>query len=324
MATENELKSLFESQLKEKLSALESTRKGILRRYFLTFVLIAALGAGIFFLISLDPHEALIIASIFISVALLVYFIYQTSKQKKKYRETFKSDVVAEVVKLINPDWKYLYDYCMSQESYQQSGLFPQRYDRYTGDDFVTGQIDQTDFQFSELHTQYKQVTYGAKGQRHEQWITIFRGLFIHADFNKNFSGTTFVLPDTAERLLGALGQSLQKLSSRGELVKLENPEFEKLFVVYSSDQVEARYILTPSIMEAMVKLYRRFDGDIYFSFVGSRVYFANSFNVALFEPNIFRSGVNFSDVKEMFDLFGMTSVLIQELNLNTRIWTKK
>ena len=94
--------------------------------------------------------------------------------------------------------------------------------------------------------------------------------------------------------------------------------------MVYSSDQVEARYILTPSIMEAMVNLYRRFDGEIYFSFVGSRVYFANSFNVALFEPNIFRSGVNYSDVKEMFDLFGMTSVLIQELNLNTRIWTKK
>ena len=324
MATEIELKSLFEKQLKEKLSALESTRKGIFRRYLLTFVLLVVLGAGNFFLISLNPHEALIIASVLISVAFLIYFIYQTSKQKKKYREKFKSDVVAEVVKLINPDWKYLYDYCMSQESYQQSGLFPHHYDRYNGDDFVTGQIDQTDFQFSELHTQYKQVTYGPKGQRQENWITIFRGLFIHADFNKNFAGSTFVLPDTAERLLGALGQSLQKFSSRGDLVKLENPEFEKLFVVYSSDQVEARYILTPSMMEAMVNLYRRFDGEIYFSFVGSRVYFANSFNVALFEPNIFRSGVNFSDIKEMFDLFGMTSVLIQELNLNTRIWTKK
>jgi len=324
MATEIELKSLFENQLKEKLSALESTRKGIFRRYLLSFALVVALGAGNFFLISANPPEALIIASVLISVALLIYFIYQTSKQKKKYREKFKSDVVAEVVRLINPDWKYLYDYCMSQESYQQSGLFPHHYDRYNGDDFVTGQIDQTDFQFSELHTQYKQVTYGSKGQRQENWITIFRGLFIHADFNKNFAGSTFVLPDTAERLLGALGQSLQKFSSRGDLVKLENPEFEKLFVVYSSDQVEARYILTPSMMEAMVNLYRRFDGEIYFSFVGSRVYFANSFNVALFEPNIFRSGVNYSDVKEMFDLFGMTSVLIQELNLNTRIWTKK
>jgi hypothetical protein len=267
---------------------------------------------------------ALIVTSVVISVAFLIYFVYQTSQQKKIYRETFKSGVVAELVKLINPDWQYMFDYCMSQESYQQSGLFPHHYDRYDGDDFVTGKIEKTDFQFSELHTQYKQVTYGSKGQRQEHWVTIFRGLFMHADFNKNFSEITYVLPDTAERLLGSFGQSLQKLSGRGQLVKLENPEFEKLFVVYSSDQVESRYILTPTMMEAMVNLYRRFGGEIYFSFVGSRVYFANSINEALFEPNIFRSGINFSDIKEMFDLFEMITVLIQELNLNTRIWTKE
>lgn len=324
MTSANELKSLYENQLKEKLSALESTRKKILNRYLLTVLILAGLAAAIYFLISLNPHVALIVTAIVISVAFLIWFIYQTTQQKKQYRKTFKSDVVAELVKLINPDWQYLYDYCMSQESYQQSGLFPQRYDRYEGDDFVTGKIEKTDFQFSELHTQYKQVTYGSKGQRQEHWVTIFKGLFMHADFNKNFSGITYVLPDTAEKLFGSFGQTLQKLSGRGQLVQLENPEFEKLFVVYSSDQVESRYILTPTIMEAMVKLYNRFNGDIYFSFVGSRVYFANSISTELFEPNIFRSGVNYSDVKEMFDLFEMITVLVQELNLNIRIWTKK
>lgn len=324
MAPENELKSLYETKLKGKLSTLETTRKKILSRYLLTFLLLAGLVTVNYFLVNLNPHVALIVTSVVISVAFLIYFVYQTSQQKKIYRETFKSGVVAELVKLINPDWQYMFDYCMSQESYQQSGLFPHHYDRYDGDDFVTGKIEKTDFQFSELHTQYKQVTYGSKGQRQEHWVTIFRGLFMHADFNKNFSEITYVLPDTAERLLGSFGQSLQKLSGRGQLVKLENPEFEKLFVVYSSDQVESRYILTPTMMEAMVNLYRRFGGEIYFSFVGSRVYFANSINEALFEPNIFRSGINFSDIKEMFDLFEMITVLIQELNLNTRIWTKE
>jgi hypothetical protein len=324
MATENELKSLYETRLKGQLSTLETTRKKILSRYLLTFLMLVCLVAVNYFLVNLNPHVALIVTSVVISVAFLIYFVYQTSQQKKIYRETFKSGVVAELVKLINPDWQYMFDYCMSQESYQQSGLFPHHYDRYDGDDFVTGKIEKTDFQFSELHTQYKQVTYGSKGQRQEHWVTIFRGLFMHADFNKNFSEITYVLPDTAERLLGSFGQSLQKLSGRGQLVKLENPEFEKLFVVYSSDQVESRYILTPTMMEAMVNLYRRFGGEIYFSFVGSRVYFANSINEALFEPNIFRSGINFSDIKEMFDLFEMITVLIQELNLNTRIWTKE
>ena len=323
MVSENELKALYESQLKGQLETLEAVRKSILYKFLFTILLLAGLAAVNFWVISLNPHVAVIVLAVLISLAILIYFIYIASQQKKRYRESFKSGVVAEVVKLINPEWQYNCNSCITEELYWQSGLFPHRYDRYQGDDFVSGMIDKTDFQFSELHTEYKQVTYGSKGQRHEQWITIFRGLFMHADFNKYFSGTTFVLPDTAERLLGAFGQSLQKLSSRGELVKLENPEFEKLFVVYSSDQVESRYILTPAIMEAMVHLHQRFDGDIYFSFVGTRVYFAKGFSTALFEPNIFSSGVNFADVKEMFDLFGMISVLVQELNLNTRIWTK-
>lgn len=324
MASEYELKSLYETRLKGRLSELELSRKRIFGRHFLSILLIFGLAGGNYLLVTMAPHPAVMVLSIVGSVAFLIYFIYTTFQQQKHYRQAFKTGVVTELVRLINPEWQYLCDQCIGEDTYQHSGLFPHRYDRYKGDDFVTGRIDKTDFQFSELHTEYKQVTYGSKGQRREQWITIFRGLFMHADFNKNFAGTTFVLPDTAERLFGAWGQSLQKLSSRGELVKLENVEFEKLFVVYSSDQVESRYILTPAIMEAMVNLHRRFEGDIYFSFVGSRVYFAKGFSTALFEPNIFRSGVNFSDVKEMFDLFGMVSALVQELNLNTRIWTKE
>lgn len=324
MASEYELKSLYETRLKGRLSELESLRKRIFGRHFLSILLIFGLAGGNYLVVTVAPHPAVMVISILGSVAFLIYFIYVTFQQQKQYQLAFKTGVVTELVRLINPEWQYLCDQCIGEDTYQHSGLFPHRYDRYEGDDFVTGRIDKTDFQFSELHTEYKQVTYGSKGQRHEQWITIFRGVFMHADFNKNFAGTTFVLPDTAERLLGAWGQSLQKLSSRGELVKLENIEFEKLFVVYSSDQVESRYILTPAIMEAMVNLHRRFEGDIYFSFVDSRVYFAKGFSTALFEPNIFRSGVNFSDVKEMFDLFGMVSSFIQELNLNTRIWTKE
>jgi hypothetical protein len=153
MTSATELKSLYENQLKEKLSVLESTRKKILNRYLLTVLFLAGLAAVNYFLISLNPHVALIVITLAISVAFLIWFIYQTTQQKNQYRKSFKSDVVAELVKLINPEWQYLYDYCISQESYKQSGLFPQRYDRYNGDDFVTGKIDQTDFQFSERNT---------------------------------------------------------------------------------------------------------------------------------------------------------------------------
>ena len=69
-----------------------------------------------------------------------------------------------------------------------------------------------------------------------------------YQDFNKHFNVKTYVLTDTAEKMFGFLGKKLQSMnSSRDDLVYLENPDFEKQFVVYSSDQIEARYILSPS-----------------------------------------------------------------------------
>lgn len=323
MPNEIDFQLFYDTNLKAKLQTLESSRRKILNRYLSGFVIVAALVGLNYYLAGLNPETYLLVISIALSAAGIIWFIVVTYRQQASFRQRFKSNVVSDIVKLFNPEWEYLYDSCINSHDYERSGIFPHHVDRYDGDDLVVGKVEQTDFQYSELHTQYKQVTYGAKGRRQEHWVTIFKGIFMHADFNKEFSGTTYVLPDTAERLFGSWGQSLQRLSSRGDLIKLENVEFEKLFVVYGSDQVEARYILTPAIMESMVNLHKRFDGEIYFSFVGSRVYFAKSIAGSLFEPNIFRSGVNFADAREMYDLLGMITTLIQELNLNTRIWTK-
>jgi hypothetical protein len=35
----------------------------------------------------------------------------------------------------------------------------------------------------------------------------------------------------------------------------MEDPEFEKRFVVYTEDEAEARYILTPKLMHTMLML---------------------------------------------------------------------
>ncbi len=323
MPTQPDFQQFYESNLKEKLYSLERIRKRILTRYFIGFMLIAILIVLNYILAETNPEPYLLIISIALSAIGGLWYNIVTFRLKENYRNDFKSNVVTEIVRLFNPEWQYRFDSCISQPDYERSGIFQHHVDRYDGDDLVMGKVGKTDFQYSELHTQYEKVVYSSKGRRSEHWVTIFKGIFMHADFNKNFAGNTYVLPDTAERLFGSWGQSIQRLSSRGELIKLENVEFEKLFVVYGSDQVEARYILTPAIMESMVNLHQRFKGDIYFSFVGSRVYFAKSFSLPLFEPNVFTSGLNFEDAKEMFDLLSMITTLIQDLNLNTRIWTK-
>ena len=206
---------------------------------------------------------------------------------------------------------------------YAQSDIFRTRYDRYLGDDYVRGVIEKTDFECSELHTQYKQVTYDSKGRRQERWVTIFKGLFFNAGFNKEFNGRTYVSPDFAEKILGKFGRNFQGISGAAPLVQLENVEFEKVFVVHSTDQIEARYILTPAIMGAMLRIKQYINCEIHFSFVGSRVYCALGMRKNLFEPRIFGQLTDIMDVKNMYQLFEINKLIIRELNLNTRIWTK-
>jgi len=319
MKSTSEIQQLFETELKPGLLSLESMRKKILLRYiFMALLILLSIGAT---LLVGEQYSFLI----FIAIAVILFalvIIYQTWRMNKDYVRQFKQEVVRKIVEMINPQWSYNPDGRISQSDYRRSELFTENVDRYKGDDLVTGIIERTDFQFSELHTEYKTVTH-KDGKREEHWHTIFKGLFAHADFNKEIKGKTIVLPDTAEKLFGKWGQNLQKMSSHGKLIKLENSEFEKEFVVYGSDQIESRYVLTPGMMEAMVNIKKKYKRRIYFSFIGSRVYMAMSFSKDLFEPRIFSSGVKLRDVEQMNEQFLMIESLIQELNLNTRIWTK-
>lgn len=320
MKSIEELQLLYNNELKQNLELLEGKRKQVLKKILL-IVLVTALVVTAFLMANNYP----ILTYLGIAgILLAIYFIYKAVVAFRTYRKEFKEKVVREIVKLINPEWNYEPNGHISEGNYMTSKLFTKLPDRYKGDDLVAGVIEKTDFRMSELHSEYKTESTDKDGNRRTTWHTIFKGLFAHIDFNKEIKGETFVLPDTAERLFGKFGQKLQSMSSRGKLIKLENVEFEKLFVVYGADQIEARYILTPTMMEAMVNIQRLYKTNVFFSFIGSRVYFAMSFSKDLFEPRVFKSGVRFDDIKQMNDQFRVIQTIISEMNLNTRIWTKE
>lgn len=154
---------------------------------------------------------------------------------------------------------------------------------------------------------------------------TIFRGLFFIADFHKHFRTQTFLLPDTAEKLLGRFGKTLQSLNpARPNLIALEDPRFEKEFVVYGQDPIEARYILSPNLMERILQFRQKTGRRIFLSFVDSKLYLAVWFDRSLFEPKLFRSLLDFQTIQEYFGDVQLAVGIVEDLNLNTRIWSKE
>ncbi len=150
-----------------------------------------------------------------------------------------------------------------------------------------------------------------------------FKGVFAIADFNKTLQGHTIVLPDRLEKTLGGFAHTIQKFNfKKEELVKLENPEFEKEFVVYSTNQVEARYALTPSMMEKLTLLKKKINKPIMVSFKSDKV------NVAISNTNGFfgvDKSVTMDDelLEHFYNQLVALSSIVEELNINNNLWNK-
>jgi hypothetical protein len=190
------------------------------------------------------------------------------------------------------------------------------------GDDLVEGVIGRTNIRFSEVHAEYKTHSTDRHGHRRRRYNTIFKGLFFIGDFNKRFYGKTLVLPDSAERLLGSVGSILQSVNrSRGELIKMDNPEFEKHFVVYGDDQIESRYVLSTSLLQRILDFRKKTGRRVYLSFVGSEVFVAVPYRKSLFEPSVFTRVTSFKGAHAHFEDLSLALGIVDDLNLNMRIW---
>lgn len=249
----------------------------------------------------------------------------------KGYRDQFKRTVIAKIVTFVHPDLVYHEDGMVPKGDFMDSHLFAESPDSYSGDDLVRGVIGETAIQCSEIWVQRVEIVrdpskpVGASRRTRRKYHPIFNGLFCTADFNKSFNGVTIVLPDRVQKRLGGLGQALQRLNvHHGELIKLEDPDFEKLFVVYGQDQVEARYLLSTSLMRRMTHFQKQTPRDMRFSFVNHKLYVAIAFDRELFEPGLMGSLLDLSQVQTYYEDMKLVTDIVEELNLNRRIWNRR
>lgn len=99
---------------------------------------------------------------------------------------------------------------------------------------------------------------------------TLFEGAVIRIKMNKNFDGITVIRP----KYLNSDVRDLKK--AKLDEVKLEDTEFCKDFVVYSTDQIESRYLLTTAFIQRFKDISMAFFArDAFCSFCNDAVYIA-------------------------------------------------
>lgn len=171
-------------------------------------------------------------------------------------------------------------------------GLLPKAFHRKSFEDKITGNAHGADFEALECHLEQK-----VKTKNGTSWRTIFRGAIMAIDFHREFLGTTLVLRDK-----GIFNSRKKKGMKR---VGLVDPVFEKIFEAYGTDQVEARYLLTPDFMQKLVDLEASVNGkNIRFAFLDELLL------IVIETPNRFEAGSMF---KPLVDT-GRTQKLLDEI----------
>ncbi|MDD5400967.1 MAG: DUF3137 domain-containing protein [Sulfurimonas sp.] len=312
MKSVSELTDFYYNNLFPTLQRLENDRKNLRHRIIFVAITVTAIFASIAY--TLNNYYDFIIFIYIALIALLYKFMI------KDYTHEFKMNVIKPLIHAIDKTLLYSSATHVSEYLFEHSKLFSNP-DKISGNDYVKGQIDGVNIQFSDIHAQKRNQNSKSK----DTWSTIFQGLFIVADFNKHFNGETVVLPDTAQSTFGdIIGHWLQSNNAaRDELVKMDDPEFEKEFVVYSTNQIEARYILSHSLMKKLLDFKHKSKHPVYISFIGTHIYMAISYDKDLFEPSVFHSLLDYKVAMEYVKTLHLAIGVVEELKLNQKLWSK-
>lgn len=290
-----------------------------------TAVITAISIVSVGFLITLATNAGPIPLFIGMAIGLFVaIFVYNAiaGNSKRQFKYQFKNQIIERVATYLQPGMSYSGSAGISSHLFASTGHYKTSIDRYNTEDLFHGIVGETEISFAEIHAEEKKVTTDSEGRRKTRWVTIFKGVLFIADFHKHFHTWMTIYPDSESNgFFGRIGQKLQKLG--GNLVRLENPTFEKHFVVRCPDEIQARYILTPDMQERLLDLRNSLGKKIKISLQGENLYLTVEKREDWFEPDFSIPATNQSQIVRLAQEMNYFFQIVEILNLNTRIWTK-
>ncbi len=140
--------------------------------------------------------------------------------------------------------------------------------DRYYSNDHICARYRNTKFAQSDITIKEQHEEKDENGETKVVWETIFCGQLIIFDFNKKFK--TNIQVSSA----GFMADTLPDNKSFTTIVT-ESSEFNNNFTVYTENEHDAFYLLTPHFMGRLNSLYKKFNASIMFAFLDNKVYIA-------------------------------------------------
>ena len=226
-----------------------------------------------------------------------------TASKRRNFRSNFKNRVVASIAK----SFGLSYD--------ESDGLtadeFFEIYDCYineqSSEDMMSGEVQGVRVRFSDFYAAEKVRT--KNGTRTD---VKFQGVLFVADFHKRLNCEVRVCHKNS-----------RNLRKYGQRANMDDVKFEEFFDVYTTDQVGARYALTPLLMQRLTEVYLRLGSQINAVLREDKIYVAIETWRDNFEPRIDCSLKQDATMALYVDEIGALVDIVSELNLNRKIWSE-
>lgn len=291
---------VYHSSVAKELESFERTKKRIKTNIHIIYIveIIVLVAILYFFKFEFTRECSTIIAlSLMIVVSIKRWMC-------KNFEKSIKRIVMPVIMKAFG-NFVWVNASVIDSYTLKESRIFG-RFDEKKDDDCFFGTYKGLAINIDETELYY--VTRDSDGHSHKH--TEFKGVIAQIDFGKNFKGHTII------RRRGLLNSKVY------EEIKLEDPEFSKMYFVDGSDQIESRYILTTSFMERFKNIKNAFNASqMEASIKDNKILIAISTNKDLFKLGSLYKPVN--DTKQFTELLNeFVSILeiVDELKLNQNI----
>lgn len=222
-----------------------------------------------------------------------------------------RADISGGLLKLVCEHLGFSYRASLPRPVYcaafDRLSLLP-NFNREAWEDEVRGERNGADFVLCETHLKMRK----SNGKR-TTTRTVFHGQLLVIDYHTSFLGETVIKRD-----MGVFNR-LMKPGGRFQRVGIASPKFEKVFEAWSTDQVEARELLDPVVLERFEELDRIFDGaKLRAAFSDGKLYLAMETGDKLNMGTMFKSLERPERVEKIvkeFDLiFDLIDVLLKRV----------
>lgn len=243
----------------------------------------------------------------FVFCMLSIVMFFKSSKVIKYYKDNYRASILDYLLK--GYEYSFSSNEGIEENIFKDSG-FAGYYEDYDGSDKLRVNIPNDDGSNSGCYLTLCDLDV-TKTERDSdgdsRTVTVYNGVFGYVEFPFEF------------KCILSIDSFYRKKGIKLERVNLEDIKFNNKFKVYSEDQVESRYILTPDMMDKLMNLEENFKG-LKITIVNNKMYIGAT-GINLFELSSIKDGNVSTLFENFYDEIKVILDIINEIKNNDKVF---